>query len=213
VTGGQPTVALRIPRHPLALELLNAWGEGLVAPSANRFGRISPTSAAHVKEELGDAVAVVLDGGPCDIGIESTILDVSGSTPVLLRPGVITASQLSATLHCPISTPSSSSPRAPGMLVSHYAPRTATRLIDTNKLATLMHTPELTGLLHHTPLSFSSSHVHAILLPNNPLTYAQALYASLRELDHRGLTNLCIERTPASESWFAIYDRITRASH
>src|SRR5207302_1098402 len=114
VTGGQETVALRVPSHPVAHALLEAFGDGVVAPSANRFGRLSPTRAEHVRAELGDAVDLVLDGGPTDVGVESTIVDLSGDRPVLLRPGGITPAQLAAVLGAPPDAPHAASPRASG---------------------------------------------------------------------------------------------------
>ncbi|CAG4884593.1 Threonylcarbamoyl-AMP synthase [Georgfuchsia toluolica] len=169
VTGGQDTVGLRIPNHPLALQLLTmfngAGGSGLAAPSANRFGRISPTSAQHVRDELGAAVALVLDGGPCTVGIESTIVDLSRDEPVILRPGIISAEQIAQALHrsFPLApggrgcheaagegitvrpeqnrhsraggNPATSAPRAPGSLAAHYAPATPMRLVPAATLA------------------------------------------------------------------------------
>jgi L-threonylcarbamoyladenylate synthase len=123
VTGGQDSVGLRVPSHPVARALLQAFGGGVAAPSANRFGRISPTTAQHVADDLGDAVALTLDGGACDVGIESTIVAFSGERAVLLRPGGIAVERLAAVLgHVPLA-PDASAPRASGTLASHYAPR------------------------------------------------------------------------------------------
>jgi L-threonylcarbamoyladenylate synthase len=135
VTGGQDTVGLRVPGHPVALDLLRAFAAaggsgGIAAPSANRFGRISPTTAAHVREELGDAVSLVLDGGPCAVGIESTIIDLSSGRPLLLRPGHITPAAIEAVCGALPATPTAAAPRASGTLEAHYAPTTPMHRID-----------------------------------------------------------------------------------
>lgn len=134
VTGGQDTVGLRVPGHPVALALLRAFAEaggsgGIAAPSANRFGRISPTTAAHVREELGDAVPLVLDGGPCVVGIESTILDLSSGRPLLLRPGHISPAAIEAVCGLMPEAPTAAAPRASGTLEAHYAPQTPMRML------------------------------------------------------------------------------------
>ena len=123
VTGGQDTVGLRVPSHPVAQQLLQAFGGGIAAPSANRFGRVSPTTAQHVREDLGDAVDLILDGGACEVGIESTILDLSSGAPVLLRPGRIGAAEIETVIGAQVARASAQSPRAPGMLEAHYAPQ------------------------------------------------------------------------------------------
>ncbi len=134
VTGGQDSVGLRVPSHPVARELLEAFGGGIAAPSANRFGRISPTRAAHVAGDLGDAVALILDGGACDVGIESTIVALTGDAPVLLRPGAIGERELARVLgHAPLA-PDRSAPRASGTLAAHYAPKTAALLAPADAL-------------------------------------------------------------------------------
>ncbi|HEY5290991.1 MAG TPA: L-threonylcarbamoyladenylate synthase, partial [Burkholderiales bacterium] len=142
VTGGQDTVGLRIPGHPVALELLQAFAgaeggrafSGIAAPSANRFGRISPTTAAHVRAELGAAVEWVLDGGECGVGIESTIVDLSRGRAVLLRPGQITPAQIAAVLGDEVAQPDAAAPRVPGAQGSHYAPRTPLHLVAAAEL-------------------------------------------------------------------------------
>ena len=130
VTGGQDTVGLRVPGHPIALALLAAFSGGIAAPSANRFGWLSPTTAAHVRTGLGASVDYVLDGGPCRVGIESTIIDLSGDYPRLLRPGTITAAGIEAVLDKPLAAPAGEAPHSPGMLPSHYAPQTALTLVS-----------------------------------------------------------------------------------
>ena len=134
VTGGQDSVGLRVPSHPVARALLAAFGGGIAAPSANRFGRISPTTAQHVADDLGDAVAMILDGGACAVGIESTIVAFTGDQPVLLRPGGIGVAALSRALGRPLARRRCGAPRASGTLASHYAPRTPATLVAADML-------------------------------------------------------------------------------
>src|SRR5262249_5566912 len=134
----QDTVGIRIPHHPVAQQLLQAFGSGLAAPSANRFGRISPTTAAAVREELGDTVDYILDGGPCEVGVESTIVDVTQKDPVILRPGMISSEQIAAVLKKPVLFTQQSSPRVSGSLESHYAPRTPLQIIEAADLVNVL---------------------------------------------------------------------------
>ncbi|MEO8003262.1 MAG: L-threonylcarbamoyladenylate synthase, partial [Betaproteobacteria bacterium] len=129
VTGGQDTVGVRVPSHPVAQQLLRAFNGGIAGPSANRFGRLSPTTAAHVREELGAAVDLVLDGGPCEVGIESTIVDVTRATPAVLRPGRITALQIEEALATAVGDTAPGRPRVSGSLDSHYAPQLPLTLV------------------------------------------------------------------------------------
>ncbi len=133
-TGGLSSVGLRVPAHPVAQELLRRFGGGVAAPSANRFGRVSPTTAAHVRADLGDDVDVLLDGGACDVGVESTILDLTGERPVLLRPGGVTLEQIESLLGVSVGRHAAADVRAPGMLASHYAPRARVELVDRGAL-------------------------------------------------------------------------------
>src|SRR4030095_5137854 len=130
VTGGQDTVALRVPSHPVAQQLLRRFGGGIAAPSANRFGRVSATTAEHVRREFGSAIECVLDGGEADLGLESTILDLSGNAPCLLRPGWISARALEDAIGQQLVTPDANAPRAPGTLAAHYAPQTPLILVE-----------------------------------------------------------------------------------
>lgn len=225
VTGGQDTVGLRVPGHPLALELLRAFAAaggsgGIAAPSANRFGRISPTTAAHVREELGDAVALVLDGGPCSVGIESTILDLSSGTPQLLRPGHISPAAIEAVCGTLPQAPAGGAPRASGTLEAHYAPRTPLRLVAPERLLdflnALRHSGRRCAVLAHSqpPQALAGpapAHVWR-LLPVDPAGYAHELYAALRELDHAGADQIVVEALPDDPAWAAVADRLRRAA-
>lgn len=213
VTGGQSTVGLRCPAHPLALALLQAFGGGLAAPSANRFGHVSPTAAAHVREEFGAAVPVVLDGGDCAVGIESTIVDLSGGTPRILRPGRITHAQIQALLGDVAEGSDERSPRASGTLDAHYAPRTALRLLEREALqAEAAEQQALGRRVAVLALDALPAGLAGIALPADPDGYAHGLYAALRSLDARGANLLLAERPPLTPGWLAVNDRLRRSA-
>ena len=220
VTGKQSTVALRMPDHPIALALLRAFGSGLVAPSANQFTRISPTTAAAVKEELGDAVDLVLDGGACVVGVESTILDMSGDIPVILRPGMVTAATIAAVLGRPVETArqDTPAPRVPGQHHLHYAPTTKTVLVSVDALpdylqslssddfpVALMSRKKNNGIDAKKSLEY-------VVMPDEPNAYAHELYRTLRTLDHAGFKRIIVESVPDHADWGAIRDRLMKAS-
>lgn len=216
VTGGQDTVALRIPANPVALQLLQAFGSGIAAPSANRFGRISPTKAEHVAEELGDSVDLILDGGPCSIGVESTILDLSDGHPTVLRPGRITRSQIKAVLQTEVRLSAQSKIRAPGMLAVHYAPHTMALLCPLETLIVMIDdlcaNGKNIGILAFSDTMASVPCQHLIQLPEQAAHYETALYSSLRELDKLHLDMILIEQPPDSEAWAAVNDRLNKAT-
>ena len=221
VTGGLDTVALRVPAHPLAQALLGSFGDGVAAPSANRYGRVSPTCAAHVHEELGTAVDRLLDGGPCAVGIESTIVDLSQGSPRLLRPGAVTASQLTAVLGQPLDA-STSAPatRAPGSDTSHYAPAARVLLASADTAATLVRQRlahgEQVGLLASTAPTGLPETVHWLALPESDDGQARELYTRLREADHHGLTTVVAVLPSAADQvtglGLALADRLRRAA-
>ena len=227
VTGGQDTVGLRCPSHPGAQALLQAYaartGHALAAPSANSFGRISPTTAAHVRADLGEKpqgkVDLVLDGGPCPVGIESTIVDCTGPQVRLLRPGSITAAQLQAVLGYPVQGLSADAPapRVSGRLPAHYAPRTPLELVDIDQLParlTQLQGKRIAVLAPATAnVTANRAHAHAYRpAPEAAADYARALYALLHELDAAGAQRLLIARPPTGPAWDAIHDRLTRAA-
>lgn len=223
VTGGQPTVGLRCPAHPQAGALLAACRaagiRGLAAPSANRFGRISPTTAAHVEQEFGAALAV-LDGGACEVGIESTIVDLSASAPRLLRPGMIAASALEAVLGRPLSDDARDLPRVSGSLASHYAPRTPLEVVEHARLAARIAALLAEGkypvvLSHGAPAAgaAASDDVTWLPMPCEATEYARVIYARLRTADGLGASRLLIEAVPEEPAWAAVADRLRRASH
>ena len=210
VTGAQDSVGLRVPSHPVAHGLLTLFKGGVAAPSANRFGLVSPTTAAHVREDLGSDVDLVLEGGPSEVGIESTILDLSGGTPVLLRPGRISKEQLQSVLGSPVNEKSLSSPRHSGGLERHYAPRTPARLVATYDLD-----KEIARLKERVAvLAFSRPDERVdywLRMPREPNAYAQKLYGALRELDSAACDEILVEAPPAAAEWAAVHDRLQRA--
>lgn len=219
VTGGQQTVGLRVPNHPVALQLLAAFGGGIAAQSANRFCRISPTRAEHVEEELGDAVDLILDGGPCQVGLESTIIDLSRKRPRLLRPGGISRYQIEELLQTELELPRQSFEngiRAPGMMGVHYAPATPAHLCSPERLEAVVDRfagqNKRIGILFYNRSLPSSRQLHRIIMPPEAEEYAKKLYAALRELDHRQLDLILVERPPETEAWRAVHDRLRKAA-
>src|SRR5262249_10856323 len=215
VTGGQDTVGLRAPSHPLAHALLDAFGGGIAAPSANRFGRISPTTAAHVHEELGDAVDMVLDGGACEFGIESTIVDVSSGSPRLLRPGGIAAHALESVLNREVGSANALSRRASGTLAAHYAPSARMLLIQANELQQAVQqyaqNSDAAFLVRRSPPRLAGK-ARWHVAPSDAKAYAHALYATLRALDREGFRFLLVEAPPDGPEWDAVRDRLRRAA-
>jgi L-threonylcarbamoyladenylate synthase len=219
VTGGQDTVGLRCPAHPWARALLQAFGGALAAPSANRFGHLSPTTAEHVRADLGEkptgALDLILDGGACPVGIESTIVDLSGAQPTLLRPGSITRLDLEQALGAPVAEPGDDAPRAPGRLERHYAPRTPLEVVPVDRLGS-----RLAALFHLRVAVLAPADVLATLraapavqvpAPEDAEAYARELYANLHELDQAGAERIVVSAPPAGPEWAAIRDRLRRA--
>ncbi|TAK45479.1 MAG: threonylcarbamoyl-AMP synthase [Betaproteobacteria bacterium] len=211
VTGGQDTVGLRVPSHPVAQALLQAFGGGVAAPSANLFGRVSPTTAAHVREDLGHAVDLVLEGEPVSVGIESTIVDLSGEAAVLLRPGHIRQEEIETVLGCGIASKRVDSPRHAGGLERHYAPRTPARLVAAHALDAQI--AQLGARVAVLAFSRPDERVARwIRMPRDPAAYAQRLYGALRELDAADCEMLLIESPPEAPAWTAVLDRLRRAA-
>ena len=212
LTGGEDTIGLRIPNHPVALEMLRQFGGGIAAPSANKFGRISPTSAEHVRNDLGDEVDLVLDGGPCGIGIESTIVDLSRVRPALLRPGRIGTGDIAATLGVALQPRDSDAPRAPGTLAAHYAPRQPLRLIESDRWErSIRSTSHGRGVLSFRSPPDGDPSTMWIEASRQPNQYGHDLYAHLRALDSSGCDQILVEEPPATAEWAAIRDRLDRA--
>ncbi|HSB23190.1 MAG TPA: L-threonylcarbamoyladenylate synthase [Burkholderiaceae bacterium] len=213
---GAPTVALRSPAHPVARAVLERCAQlgvqGLAAPSANRFGRVSPTTAAHVSDEFGPDL-LVLDGGPCELGIESAIVDCSGAAPVLLRPGVITRERLEQALGTPLREADAESPRAPGTLESHYAPRATLRLMSSSEMkAALQVLPATIQGLAVYSRTAARRHPLVQVMPDDPQAVARELFAVLRAFDDRGVKLIWVEQPPDTPDWEGVNDRLQRAA-
>jgi L-threonylcarbamoyladenylate synthase len=219
VTGGQDTVGLRCPAHPWARALLQAFGGALAAPSANRFGHLSPTTAEHVRAGLGEkptgALDLILDGGACPVGIESTIVDLSGAQPTLLRPGSITRLALEQVLGTPVAEPGGAAPRAPGRLERHYAPRTPLEVVPVDRLGS-----RLAALFHLRVAVLAPAAVLRTLraqpaveiaASEEPVAYARELYANLHQLDQAVADRIVVSAPASGPEWAAIHDRLRRA--
>lgn len=220
VTAGLDTVALRVPAHPVALALVRAADLPVAAPSANRFTQLSPTRAEHVVRSLGPRVDFVLDAGPTTVGIESTVLDLSGAAPEILRPGIITADAIAAEIgpvRVAAHTALGSAPRrSPGMVDRHYAPRALVVLFDPGghdaalaAASAAAGRGQVVGALAFEPLG-APVH-HAIVMPRAPGDYARELYAALHALDELGCDVVLVERVPSGEEWAGVRDRLERA--
>lgn len=212
VTGGQDSVGLRLPAHPLTRQLIAALGRGIIGPSANRFGHISPTSALHVAQEFGESLPFILDGGPCQVGVESTIIDFSGERPLIVRPGMLNAHILSDFLGFPIEY--GQGVRAPGTLKKHYAPDSPTSIWTLEELQELLPQVEepLALLAIHPQALPLSNRVRTWTMPSDPQTYARDLYAALRWADSLHCPKIWIEAVPSGEEWQAVGDRLRRAA-
>ena len=222
VTGGRPTVGIRVPDHPVALELLRTFGGGVAAPSANRFGRVSPTTAAHVIADLGDDVDVVLDGGPCRVGVESTIVDLTGEMPLVLRAGGVPVDRLEEVLGHSVEVqvsaePSNAGARAPGMLEAHYAPNAKVVLTTERELVdvlieVLRSATGPVGLLAESSLVGLPEDIVELEPAGTADEYAAVLYSRLRQADRLGLAVLVCVPPPAVGVGLAINDRLRRAA-
>jgi L-threonylcarbamoyladenylate synthase len=215
VTGGQDTVALRVPSHPLAHAVLAAFGGGLAAPSANRFGKVSPTTAAHVREDLGGEVDLILDGGPAEVGVESTIVDVSGAEPAILRPGGVPKEALEAVARHPLPLRTGGDVRAPGMLPSHYAPRAGVLPVSGAEAGLRAQALGAQGrrvaVLGASGLRLPAG-ATLLPVPEDAAGLARVLYARLREVDAGGYDVVLVCVPPAQGLGLAVLDRLARAS-
>jgi L-threonylcarbamoyladenylate synthase len=221
VSGGQDTVGIRCPSHPVAMQLLQAFKDGkggVAAPSANKFGNVSPTTAQHVRDEFGDdpRLAAILDGGSSQVGIESTILDMSRLAthgPVLLRPGHISAQEIANVIGAMPRQPDQAAPRASGTLESHYAPKAPVALLPTGDIEKVLAELKLRGrsaaLIHYTPFALTQANV---ALPAEPKGYAYGVYAALRAMDQEQVELILVEAPPADDAWLGVNDRLRRAA-
>jgi L-threonylcarbamoyladenylate synthase len=225
VSGGQDSIGLRCPSHPVAQALLRAFKSGkggIAAPSANKFGHVSPTTAQHVRDEFGEGpgcpVDYLLDGGQSEVGIESTILDLSRMAtlgPVLLRPGIISGARIADLIGIEPRMPDTAAPRASGTLDAHYAPRTPVALVESARfsatLALLAARGWRTALIHRVTQAVPNAFAQ-VAVPGAPDTYAHHLYAALREMDRAGADVIVIEAPPRTAGWQSVNDRLRRAA-
>jgi L-threonylcarbamoyladenylate synthase len=216
ITGGQDTVAIRVPNHPVAQQLLNAFGGGIAAPSANRYGHVSPTRAEHVRDEFGEDVKIVLDGGDCKVGLESTIVSCVGDGPRVLRPGSISLSQLRAVVPAIQSGPGPAAPRVPGTTTRHYSPATPVNVVPGRRLEQVMNeftsNQEKVAVLALRPPATANPYMTWINAGTRAEVYARQLYANLRTLDKANAKILLVEEVPEGEKWDAVRDRLRRAA-
>lgn len=226
VTSGGPTVGIRWPQHPFMQGVIRACGFPLAAPSANLANRLSPTNAGHVLSQLGAQLPLVVDGGDCNVGIESTVVDVTGATPVILRPGMITEPAIRAVAAAAATRGTASRPaptptvlRSPGQLPRHYSPQA--RLVVwkwrdeaelARRVAELQVTPEQVCILVHTQIPLSGRYPQVMLIPDDAEAFARALYAELHRCDEMGARLIVVEELPDAPEWVGIADRLRRAS-
>ncbi len=216
VTGGLDTVGLRVPSHPVAQALLREFDGLIAAPSANRFGRVSCTNAQHVTQELGESIDLILDGGECSVGLESTIIDVSGQRPAILRPGAVTAEQVAAVLGIEVTPANSGGPRVSGSLPSHYAPRALVEIVSPDQIAQrareLAAAGKKVAVLSCEPFSIKHPSITVLSIPADENALAHKLYSLLRQVDELGC-EVALVTVPSEQGLgTAIADRLRRAA-
>jgi L-threonylcarbamoyladenylate synthase len=212
ITGRQNTVALRVPKHPLFLSILNKLGDALVAPSANAHQKISPTKPEHVIKSLGAKIAAIVEGGTCSVGIESTIIDMTKDTPVILRPGAVTALMIENVLGIPIECPFSHSEKVPGNMMIHYQPEKPLFLVTRDALEQLAKTETKCAVMHYSNVAKTSTALY-YRMPATKSDYAQCLYDTLHRIDNTEVEQIWVEIPPDVIEWSDIHDRLMKASH
>jgi L-threonylcarbamoyladenylate synthase len=215
ITAGKPTVAIRIPRHPVTRELLKDLGFPIAAPSANPFTKVSPTSAQHVASYFGDRIPAILDGGPCEVGLESTIVGFEGERPIIYRKGGVSIAAIEACVgKVALLLKEEKAPLAPGMLLKHYAPNTQLVISDDIAHTLKMHAGKKIGVLSFDRSNFAGAAVVQVLSAKRDMAEAaQNLYAFLHELDQMALDLIIAERFPEEGLGTSINDRLERAEH
>jgi len=212
ITGGSDKVCIRIPNHALTRQVIQQLGKPIVAPSANLFGRVSPTHAAHVMADLQGKIAAVLDGGECDVGLESTIIDLTTQPPTLLRPGGYSVAEIEQVLGCKLALQDQGNTKVSGNLLNHYQPNTkliALSLAQIHDMQAQQKFASNSTLIHHSPIA--GLNIKTVQMAHEPKAYGKALYAVLRELDQQGLSTIYIETPPTSLDWLAPLDRVGKA--
>lgn len=208
VTGGQNSIGVRIPSHPVAQALLRSFNDGIAAPSANRFGHVSPTQAQHVQAELGESIPMILDAGACKVGIESTIIDLTSAQPRILRPGFITAAQIEQVLQKPILIGQGDrTVRVSGHLESHYAPQSPLKIVANDEF---VKATTATVIISFDDINYNA--LRTIKMSRDPILYAHDLYSVLRQADALNPDQILLEQVPDSDEWLAIRDRLGKAA-
>lgn len=211
ITGGNKTVAIRIPNHSIFLQIIEKLGNGIVAPSANAYQKTSPSKAEHVLKSLDTKIAAVLDGGQCSVGIESTIIDMTHEIPVILRPGAITGSMIEKVLGMKIEFPESHNEKIPGNMQMHYQPEKPLYLFNTDDLEKYSQNEHNVAVMHHSKIT-QFNHLTYYTMPENKKEYAQKLYDTLHTIDTTNVTKIFVENPPMSSEWSGIRDRLSKAS-
>ncbi len=211
ITGGLSTVAVRIPNHPIALEIIKKLGNGIVAPSANAHKKTSPTQAEHVLKTLDGKIAAIVDGGTCSIGIESTIIDMSKEVPVILRPGAITQEMIEKVLGIAIESPLKHNEKVSGNMEFHYQPEKPLYIMTRDHIEKLLPTEDALAIMHYSNLH-QSKNITYYAMPTEKTLYAQALYATLHTIDSTDVKKIIVEKPPFLSEWSDINDRLIKAS-
>lgn len=212
VTGGLSTIGLRVPAHPALLNLLTEFNLAVAAPSANPYKKLSPTSAKHVINGLDGKLAAVLDGGDCEHGLESTIVDLTGDTVQILRAGPITAQELSAVLEQNVAQPRQHTMAVPGNVKAHYQPNTVLRVMNAEQLSRALEGVQQPIALLSMTINTDNAFVHTTQMPNNAKEYGQLLFRMLAQVDSQGVNEIWLEQPPQGAQWMAIHDRLKRAA-
>ncbi len=211
ITGGLPTVAVRIPNHMIALEIIKKLGNGIVAPSANAHKKTSPTKPEHVLKTLEGKIAAIVDGGTCSVGIESTIIDMSKEIPIILRPGAITKEMIEKVLGITIQSPLKHNEKVSGNMEFHYQPEKPLYLMTREQIEKLLPTEDAVAIMHYSSLP-QNKNVTYYTMPTDKTVYAQALYTTLHSIDNTDVKKIIVEKPPFLSEWSDINDRLIKAA-
>lgn len=211
ITGGLQTIALRIPNHPIMLEVIHQLGNGIVAPSANAYTKTSPTQAEHVLKTLDGKIAAIVDGGSTSVGIESTIIDMTKEVPTLLRPGAISADMISDVLKTSIQSPAQHNEKVSGNMKNHYQPEKPLHLKTAHEIELLAIQQNNMAVIHHSDINQEQHHLY-YKMPTQKAAFAKILYSTLHEIDKTGVNKILVETLPNNNQWVDVLDRLTKAS-